>query len=284
MARNEGWNPGNHDSLAFYHADPGSFLIAIYEGQKVASISAVRFGMNQETQECKYGFIGFFIVTPELRNQGIGEQIWDAGMNRLLRAKCPCIALDGVLAQVHRYERTGFRLAHRNARHEGKTPLVPREEMNLSELSGTIVPGSQIDTEQLIGYDRRFFPAERTAFLTQWFTLPQSESQVIRGEETGEIVGLGVLRQCGVGYKVGPLYARDINQAARLLLSLTASLPAQTPVYLDTPGCNPSAAHLASDLFSMKVVFETARMYTSEQPPEDVCEAEWFGVTTFELG
>ena len=40
--QSEGWNPGLHDYVAFYAADPHGFLIALIDGTPVGCISAVR--------------------------------------------------------------------------------------------------------------------------------------------------------------------------------------------------------------------------------------------------
>ena len=59
-AAREGWNPGLDDADAFFAADPGGFLQAEQNGEVVATISAVKYGTD-------FGFIGFYIVKPDLR-------------------------------------------------------------------------------------------------------------------------------------------------------------------------------------------------------------------------
>ena len=54
-----------------------------------------------------------------------------------------------------------------------------------------------------------------------------------------------------------------------------------TIFYLDTLEVNQAAIALA-ERYNMKVVFETARMYTGEKP--DMPLNHLFGVTFFELG
>ena len=43
-ADDEGWNPGNTDTLAFFAADPGAFLIGRLDGEPVVCISVVKYG------------------------------------------------------------------------------------------------------------------------------------------------------------------------------------------------------------------------------------------------
>ena len=108
-AAEEGWNPGQSDTLAFVAADPSGFLVGRLDGEPIASISAVRYGTE-------YGFIGFYIVRPEFRGKGYGIQLWRAGMERL--AGCN-VALDGVVDQQEKYRRSGFRHAYNHVRYEG---------------------------------------------------------------------------------------------------------------------------------------------------------------------
>src|SRR5215210_8936288 len=75
-AANEGWNPGLSDAECFYAADPEGFLLAFRDGEPVASISVVRYGSD-------FGFLGLYIVRPNLRGRGYGYQLWRAGMAHL---------------------------------------------------------------------------------------------------------------------------------------------------------------------------------------------------------
>jgi hypothetical protein len=63
-----------------------------------------------------YGFIGFFIVKPDVRGRGYGFGIWQAGMKKL---EDRVIGLDGVTTQQDNYQKSGFVLAHRNIRFGG---------------------------------------------------------------------------------------------------------------------------------------------------------------------
>lgn len=104
-AGDENWNPGNTDAHAFFAADPGGFLIGRLDGEPVACISVVKYGQA-------FGFLGFYIVRPELRGKGYGLEIWRAGMARLAGRN---IGLDGVVALQGNYRKSGFRLAWNNS-------------------------------------------------------------------------------------------------------------------------------------------------------------------------
>ena len=63
-----------------------------------------------------YGFIGF-IVKPAFRGRATAGAIWQAAL-ACLRGRT--VGLDGVVAQQDNYRRSGFELAHRNARYAGR--------------------------------------------------------------------------------------------------------------------------------------------------------------------
>jgi GNAT superfamily N-acetyltransferase len=259
-AEAQGWNPGWHDAECFYAADPNGFFIGEVGGAPVACLSAVAY-------DNAFGFIGLYIVKPEWRGKGLGMQLWKHGLGYLANRN---IGLDGVVAQQGNYRRSGFQLAYRNIRYGGVGQARPHSE--------GVVRASEVPFEQLAAYDRRYFPAERHAFLRRWIAQPDSLALVALA--AGEIRGFGVVRACCVGHKIGPLFANDAQVATNLFDGLSAAVAGQ-PVFIDVPEVNAAALQLA-ERHGMSSVFETARMYT--QAPPGIELRGVFGVTTFELG
>lgn len=260
-AASEGWNPGLHDAVPFHAADPEGFLIGELKGEPIATISAIRYGTG-------FGFLGFYIVSPAYRGKGYGLRIWDAAMARLAGRN---IGLDGVVEQQGNYRKSGFSLAYRNVRYEGKPDNgdARPETIDLAEVPFAVVAD----------YDAAFFPDDRRGFLKSWLSQPGVRSRGVMRE--GSLAGFGAIRPCRSGYKIGPLFADDAGLAEDLFLALQANLPAAAPIYLDVPEVNGDAVALARR-HGMRVVFETARMYTGEFP--DLPLPRLFGVTSFELG
>lgn len=259
----EGWNPGLHDAPCFYAADPRGFLLGLQGEEPVACISVVKYGAD-------FGFLGFYIVKPGFRGRGLGRSLWQAGMASLAGRN---VGLDGVVAQQDNYRKSGFALAWRNIRQEG----VGGGEAPPSD--SRLVPLAALPFETVRDYDRLFFPADRAVFLQCWITQPGNAA--IGFVDDDRLQGYGVLRPCRDGYKVGPLFADDPGIAESLFQALKSRAGAAEKIYLDTPEINSHALALARR-HSMRVVFETARMYTGPVPalPMD----RFYGVTTFELG
>lgn len=255
----EGWNPGLADAGIFHAADPQGFLIGLQDGEPVACVSVVRYGH-------RYGFLGFYIAAPAWRGKGRGWAVWQAGLQHLGER---VVGLDGVLAQQDNYRKSGFALAHRNIRYGG-TPAFGTP-------SAALVDARSIGFDKLLAYDRRFFPAPRDGFLSAWLTAPGHRA--LASVVDGGLAGLGVIRPCRSGHKIGPLYAASPALAADLLAGLCEGIAG--PVWLDVPETNPDAVKLAESA-GLKPDFETARMYKGAAPVVDI--AHLYGITTFELG
>ncbi len=261
-AADEGWNPGLHDAGSFYAADPSGFFLGRLGDEPVGCISAVRYGGS-------FGFLGFYIVRPDFRGRGLGWQLWQRAMAHVAGRN---VGLDGVLEQQANYRKSGYQLAYRNVRYEGRGT-------GMGVAADGIVPLDTLPFATVEAYDRELFPETRTDFLRAWLSQPQSRG--LASVRDGRLVGFGVIRPCRVGFKIGPLLADDSAVAEALFQALSGGVPATEPVVVDVPEPNAEATALAHR-HEMKPVFETARMYTQAAP--NLPLARLFGVTTFELG
>jgi GNAT superfamily N-acetyltransferase len=261
-ANSEGWNPGIHDAETFYRTDANGFLVGVLDGKPVASISAVAYNAS-------FGFLGFYIVRPPFRGQGLGTEIWNAGMKYLEGRN---IGLDSVSEQQKLYESKGFWPCYKSVRYQGVGTGQERKAEGIKYLS-------EVPMEDLLAYDDQYFPVKRHLFTKSWIRQPGSIA--IGAVNDGKLEGYGVLRQCHQGYKIGPLFADDKDVAESLFCALCGHAPQGAPVFLDTPEQNSAALDLAKR-HHMYPVFETVRMYTKEDPGLPM--EGIFGVTSFELG
>jgi ribosomal protein S18 acetylase RimI-like enzyme len=255
----EGWNPGGHDPQCFREADPDGFFVGIWRGEPVACLAAVAYDDH-------FGFIGLYIVKPGFRGQGFGMRIWRHGMRYLGNRN---VGLDGVVAQQANYSKSGFRLAYRNIRYQGRVGGIGCAQ---------VTAAANVPFEQILAYDRPCFPVARERFIRAWIAQP--DAVALATVEAGRVAGYGVVRRCKAGCKIGPLFADDAGVATGLFRALAASMPGEV-IVLDVPETNPSAVALA-ERHGMTSVFETARMYTKDAPAIAIDRV--FGVTSFELG
>jgi hypothetical protein len=261
-ARDEGWNPGFHDAKSFYACDNSGFWLGFSEKEKIVSmLSFVNY------QNSDFSFVGFYIVKPEYRNQNNGYALWQ---NVFSRYPGRNVALDGVPAQVENYKRSGFIFANTNCRYCGRNFRQPAQTDCL--ISATDMPFADI-----CAYDRLHFPAARQAFLRSWL---DNAVRALVFSEHGKIKGLGVIRKCFDGYKIGPLFCDNYQIAYKIFNGLISNIRDEN-IFLDIMETNEDAKRLVLGL-GMKPVFTTARMYTKKSP--DIRWNNVFGLTTFELG
>lgn len=260
LAYLEGWNPGISDGYTFYMAYPNDFFLAEIDGVVAGCISAIKYSEE-------YGFIGFYVVLPEYRRSLVGVKLALTALNHLDGCN---IGIDGVPARIENYERIGFNKANNNARFETIGTNYAIDDH--------IVFTNSIDKKLVYNYDLLCFPVARTQFLDYWLAMPNVSSYTFIKD--GQIQGWGLIRQCRKGYKIGPLFA-DSFEIADSIYKALVNHAIDELVYLDIPVNNESALKLTKK-YDMKIVFETARMYSKHEPDIDINKI--FGITTFELG
>ncbi|WP_454783910.1 GNAT family N-acetyltransferase [Legionella sp. WA2024007413] len=261
-ARKEGWNPGLNDAECFYQADPQGFFAGKLNNQIIAVGSAVVY-------DAHFAFCGLYIVDKKYRSQGYGMKLTTARLNYINNRNA---GIDGVFSMVNNYAHIGYRLAHNNARYALKHPrLRPKVDPHLVDLN-------TVPFEQLIQYDKQYFPASRPKFLSEW--IKQNTALALGFVSERQLMGYGVIRKCFEGYKIGPLFADTPTIAQKLFEQLVEYAQGEI-VFLDIVESNPFAVHLVNK-FKMSKIFETARMYLKGAPK--LSTEGIYGITTFELG
>ena len=269
-AAREGWNPGLHDAELFWATDSEAFIAADLNGEMIGGGAITSYHGD-------FGFMGFFIVQPEYRGRGIGNMLWHARRERLLNRLRPgaSIGLDGVFDMQNYYAKGGFVFSHRNMRFRTEITAHPATSR---DGEANIVPLATVPFDQILDYDRTCFPARRPNFLRAWIAQP--EALACGYVRDGKLKGYGVVRRCGEGCKIGPLFADD-NRVADALYVHLAGFAVGGPLFLDAPENNAAAMTFVSK-HKMMEVFGCARMYLGGPPV--VAHERIFGVTTFELG
>ncbi len=260
-AATEGWNPGLRDAECFYAADPQGFFIGKLSGKPIAVGSAIAYND-------RFAFCGFYIIKPAYRGQGYGMQLTqtllDYAGNRI-------IGIDGVLGMLNKYENIGFTVAHLNARYRSAGWYS-------FPVDKAIVDLCEVPFLDLLDYDKQYFPASRSTFLTSWIT--QTDCYSLAYLDKGKLSGYGVIKKCREGYKMGPLFS-DSFAIADFLFRALVTKAGEPPFYLDIPKSNKNALQLVSK-YKMEEVFSTARMYRNGNPNLNLDNI--YGITTFELG
>lgn len=269
-AGREGWRPGLHDADIFWANDPDAFIAAEWRGEVIGGGAITSYGGQ-------FGFMGFFIVRPEFRGRGFGDQLWHARRDRLRARLRPgaSIGMDGVFQMQEYYAKGGFVLSHRTLRFSPEHRSVPAAP---PDRDGAIVALAEFPFAAVAAYDRTCFPAPRDGFLRAWITQP--DSLAVGCRRNGQLAGYAVIRRCDVGARIGPWFADDAR-AAEALYRAVAGFAPDGPLYVDVPENNAAAMGLV-ERWGLAPGFGCARMYLG--PPPAIRHDRVFGVSSFELG
>lgn len=264
-AEEEGWNPGINDAEIFWNTDPDGFYGFYHEGNLIAGGSIVSY--NGE-----FGFMGFFIVKPEYRSNGIGRKLWYRRRDKLITRlnDGASIGMDGVVDMQPFYNKGGFKIEFRDERHERSGEKF--------EIDNHISAIEESDFESALAYDKTCFGFSRRRFLIPW--MQQTGAKIFKYEKDGRLLGFAVIRKAKKGNKICPLFADNAEIAEQLYRACLNAVPGEL-IYLDIPVTNKEAVALI-EKYKTTYVFECARMYYGKAPATD--KHKVFGITTFELG
>jgi len=260
----EGWNPGISDMAIAREYDPEAF-IALRRGSELLG------GGSIFSYESTCGFMGLFIMREDLRQQGLGNLLWQHRRNRLqarLKEGAP-IGMDGVLHMVPYYSRGGFEYLYEDVRFQG---IASGAE------SPYCRPMDEHDFDALMALDNTCFPGDRSQFLNRWLAAPGVNTAVLKKE--GVLQAFGALRPAEQGYKFGPVLAYSAAAAKEVIAHLMSTVSGEH-IQLDVPEINTEAMEIAAS-FDLVDVFRCAKMVLGEQP--QLRTDRVFGLTSFEFG
>ena len=282
-ARQEGFTPGSGDVAIYRQTDRQGLWLGWLDQTPIGCIAGVRYNDA-------YGFIGLFIVRPELRGQGYGIQLWRHALEHLKDVRC--IGLEAAPDRIADYASWGFQPASPTQRWQRggladlgpEPPLAPVGTVQDRGLNDALqlVSAQAIPEAALQAYDASHEATPRPHFLRDWLRHPAGTVLALLDRQA-RCHGFGRIRPCqlsqGQGWRIGPLIADSAPLADRLLLPLLQQHPG--PVFIDAPGANPAAAALLR-CRGFGVVGETLRMYRGPIPRLPLQDV--FGLACLELG
>jgi hypothetical protein len=193
--------------------------------------------------------------------------------------QCPIIGMDGVLAMQPFYTQGGFHLVHQQIRHSVTTGAW--KNLNSAESAPTREV-AELPFAQVREFDRLHFGVERPAFLQPWLQPKEGWARRVIGAD-GQIKALGAIRKATNGWRIGPLFATERENADILLRDLCNRVNKlhSDVVYIDVPQSNGDAMALV-EKYQMSPAFTCGRMYCGTAPA--LPWQQIFGVTSLELG
>ena len=260
-------NPGLADIKVACKSKTGLFYIALLDGEPIGCLSA-------HIYEYSFAFIGYYLIAkPELRGQGYGYQIWEHVYKDLNRIGIRLMGLDADPAQMENYQQLGFKEAHNNNR------FVYRVS-GAEQLRDRVISQPPTVTDLTL-FDAHYVKEIRGRFIDQWLDLDVGRRHLCLRNPQGKLRGYGALREAADGWRVGPLYARNLVDAKDLMEGLCSQLYEGVKVYIDIPDNNLNRFKFISHFKLQPTGYDRTRMYYGMPPkiPTD----EVFGVCTVEM-
>ena len=195
LSRQAGWPHRREDWAMALSLSSG--VVAIEEGRVVGTAMTTPYGQVAAT-------INMVIVDEALRGRGVGKRLMTLALKASEGRETRLVATEDGLPL---YEKLGFRATGTILQHQGvPVPTPPQadsrigwaEQANVGDLSAMDRQACGMDRATLIGWLARH---ARIALLRQ----------------EGEIQGFAALRAFGKGEVIGPVVARDDEQATALL-------------------------------------------------------------------
>lgn len=155
----------------------------------------------------EYGRVGLVIVSPKHQGRGIGRAMMqkvmeDAGARSLMLLATE----DGKPL----YEKLGFESVGLTQRHQGQYAHSPTGESGIR-------PASPEDLNEIIELDADVTGFDRSPMITQMFS--DGSANLVRTND--QVTGYAIARPFGLGHVLGPLVARN-DDDAEALFSATA--------------------------------------------------------------
>ncbi len=151
----------------------------------------------------EYGRVGLVIVSPKHQGRGIGQAmmhkvIEDAGARSLMLLSTE----DGKPL----YEKLGFESVGLTQRHQGQYAHSPTSESGIR-------PGSPENLDEIIELDAVVTGFDRSPMITQMFN--DGMTNLLRVND--QVTGYAITRPFGLGHVLGPLIARNDDDAEALI-------------------------------------------------------------------
>ncbi|KAG0085614.1 hypothetical protein BGZ93_000545 [Podila epicladia] len=306
-ANSEQWNPtaqGADLGDVYFPLDSGAFFAGIVispttgESKIVSILSGVRFGAEQ-------AWVGFYIVDPAQRGHGYGLKTFEHVLSKHLGdSGITSVGLDGVMAQVSNYRKSGFtNVGWQNERRHGD--LVKLVEVQEAALADKIRNGgvsglrdlATVDEAQLAAMEVRYSGLKRPEFVRRWVQFHSGVQETkhrfntaLLAEDGKTVLGYGCIRPAQTSYRIGPIYASSTEVAKQILVKLAIDVvevekrhPLGVPleIDIDVPNTNKHAVELFDGL-GWKDTFPSLRMWKGPVPEHDVSGV--FGVASLEVG
>ena len=263
-----GWNPGQGD-IALCQSLPGNyFAVGMLDDEIISTLAITVYSGS-------YAFGGYYMISnPTMRGHGYGMETPQHILNTMHGQGVKIIGQDCVQDQIENYKKIGFESQYLHQRHRYRVTGV--------EASAPEVIHQRPLPQLLTELDGRYVPEQRPDFISAWLDENSPRQHVCLVKNNEVLTGYATCRPAAKGYRIGPLYARNSDDARLMFQALCSELPPGTDVFIDIPDANTRRFELINALSLEYLGIDCMRMYKGNPLPISVNDI--FGVCTIEMG
>ncbi len=241
----QNWRPCRNDIECYLALDPTALRVGLLNGKPIAVQAMFKYAHG-------YRHGGAYVVDEQYRGQGFGPNL----LRECIKKSAPITNLSGYSCpELTNWLEKSLNISSRwygSSYNLDILKSLERLKTNLDISYATVKRINKINIQDLYNYDRFVFGYNRKNFLEMWLNTPGSHSRVAIDKE-GFIIGYITVRIALIqdeGYKIGPLFAKNIEVAKLLLNEVFEEVrecgaSCSTSVIADSPvGRNPEARKL----------------------------------------
>ena len=218
-----GWNHIEQDWLRTIELNPAGCVGGFIDGQLIATTTLSQFG--------DLGWVGTFLVDKDHQRRGLGSLMFDALMKRATALGIQWLALDSSEVGRPIYRRFGFIEDEGIERWTGPAllPVAPPSKDSSPDAAPDQTaasaclfaePLTNAVWDRLLEFDRAQVNIDRRRQLMQLAGEPGAAGRLVC--DRGEVTAFGLSRPGRLAGTIGPVVARDIESARRIVTALRA--------------------------------------------------------------
>ncbi|ORX79737.1 hypothetical protein K493DRAFT_362492 [Basidiobolus meristosporus CBS 931.73] len=263
----EGWNPGVHDHVTNFAANPERYFVGRLGNKVVCSVAVFEYSHD-------VSFIGWYIVLDEYRGNGYGLQIFKHVMELV---KGQNVGLDGVEAQQKNYAKLGFVKEYNNELYGGTLSEVP--ELTFSFRNEKFVSLDQIPVDKIAKFEFEQTGILRVKYWSAWLAQPELLSYAVVDEHDNILSTITARKTNNGSYAISHVYATEYQYVEAVLSKafeeLKASSSGPVQYHLAANDKNPKAKAIITKLKSVPII-SFGRMWTQGLPKGTKLENVYF--------
>jgi GNAT superfamily N-acetyltransferase len=221
LKEDAGWNQLPSDWARLIAVEPNGCFMTNYDGRDVGTVTTTGY-------EKRFGWVGMFLIHPEMRRMGIGTKLLMHGIEYLETKEISAVRLDATATGRQLYKKIGFVDEYLLERRQGIA-----EALDIPS-SLQIVTGS---IEQICAYDAPIFGADRSRVL-KLLAIDSVDHPVVALDSDGGIRGYIMVRRGANCHYIGPWVADDADIAQSLWRWALARIQ-HKPFFVDVSLANP---------------------------------------------